>query len=68
MCVYPNYYKKKFTFFFTESKNEHGENKIWWQKNKKSGFYNNINPFHIEDIDVNKILVSKKKPYGQKND
>ena len=68
MCVYPIIIKKSLLFFFTESKNEHGENKIWWQKNKKSGFYNNIKPFHIDDIDVNKILVSKKKPYGQKND
>ena len=24
-------------------------------------------PFHIDDLDVNKILVSKKEPYG-KND
>ena len=33
----------------------------------KSHFYNNIKPFHIDDIDVNKILVSKKEPYGKNN-
>ena len=32
------------------------------QKNKKNDFYNNKNKkiFNIDDIDVNKILVSKK--------
>ena len=31
----------------------------------KSHFYNNIKPSHIDDIDDNKILVSKKEPYGK---
>ena len=33
---------------------------------KKSDFYNNKNKiiFNIDDIDVNKILVSKKEQYG----
>ena len=33
---------------------------------KKSDFYNkNIKIFHIDDIDVNKVLVSKKEQYGK---
>ena len=35
---------------------------------KKSDFYNkNKEIFNIDDIDVNKILVSKKEPYGKNN-
>ena len=34
---------------------------------KKSDFYKNKNTFQIDDVDVNKILVSKKEPYGTKN-
>ena len=35
---------------------------------KKSGFYNkNIKIFNIDDIDVHKILVSKKEQYGKYN-
>ena len=35
---------------------------------KKSDFYNkNKKIFHIRDIDVNKILVSKKEQYGKYN-
>ena len=37
------------------------------KKIKKSDFYKNIEPFHIDDIDVNKILVSKKEQYGKYN-
>ena len=38
------------------------------KKIKKSDFYNkNKKIFNIDDTDVNKILVSKKEPYG-KND
>ena len=37
-------------------------------KIKKSDFYNkNKKIFNIDDIDVNKILVSKKEPYSKKN-
>ena len=39
-----------------------GEKKI-----KKSDFYKNKKAFKIDDIDVNKILVSKEEPYGAKN-
>ena len=46
-----------------------GKNINFDNKNiKKSNFYNkNKKIFNIDDIDVNKILVSKKEPYGTKN-
>ena len=34
---------------------------------KKCDFYKNKKLFKIEDIDVNKIFVSKKESYGAKN-
>ena len=38
------------------------------KKIKKSDFYKkNKKIFNIDDIDVNKILVSKKEPYGKNN-
>ena len=37
------------------------------KKNKKSDFYKNKKIAKIEDIDVNKILVSEKESYGTKN-
>ena len=37
------------------------------KKIKKGEFYKNKKVFHIDDVDVNKILVSKKEPYGTKN-
>ena len=44
-------------------KNVHfGDKKI-----KKSNFYKNKKVIKIDDIDVNKILVSKEEPYGSKN-
>ena len=70
MYVYNNYYKKIFYyFFFTKYKNEHKENKFLQKKKiKKSNFYNkNKKIFNIDDIDVNKILVSKKEQYGKYN-
>ena len=33
----------------------------------KSEFYKNKNMFNIDDIDVNKILVSKKETYAKNN-
>ena len=36
------------------------------KKINKSNFYKNKKLFKIDDIDVNKILVSKKEPYGTK--
>ena len=37
------------------------------KKIKKSQFYKNKKVTKIDDIDVNKILVSKEEPYGTKN-
>ena len=37
------------------------------KKIKKSDFYKNKKVARINDIDVNKILVSKEEPYGTKN-
>ena len=37
------------------------------KKIKKSEFYKSKKAFQIDDVDVNKILVSKKEPYGTKN-
>ena len=36
------------------------------KKISKSSFYKNKKPFNIYDTDVDKILISKKKPYGKK--
>ena len=37
------------------------------KKFNKSNFYKNKKPFNIHDLDVNKILVSKKESYGINN-
>ena len=36
-------------------------------KIKKSEFYKSKKVFQIDGVDVNKILDSKKEPYGKKN-
>ena len=37
------------------------------KKINKSNFYKNRKLFNLNDIDTNKILVSKKESYGTKN-
>ena len=37
------------------------------KKIKKSDFYKNKKVFQIDDIDINKILISEKEPYSTKN-
>ena len=37
------------------------------KKTKKSDFYKSKKVAKIDDVDVNKILVSKEEPYGTKN-
>ena len=37
------------------------------KKISKSNFYRNKELFDIDDIDANKILVSKREPYGKKS-
>ena len=45
-----------------------GKNIIFDDKKvKKSDFYKNKKVFQIDNIDVNKIFVYKKEPYGTKN-
>ena len=45
-----------------KTKNEWKQHKFQQQKNQKSDFHNNNKQiFDINDIDVNKILVSKKR-------
>ena len=67
--IHPNHYKKNFTFFFffVQYKNEWKERKFWKQKNQKKQFIQKQNVTSIDEIDVNKILVSKEEPYGTKN-
>ena len=36
-------------------------------KNKKNDFYKNIKVSKIDNIDINKTLVSKEEPSGKKN-
>ena len=36
-------------------------------KNQKRNFYKNKKLFDLHELDVNKILVSKKESYGSKN-
>ena len=63
--------KNVLLFFFNVYKSERKEYKFCQQKNQKSDFYKKIYIFiyifNIDDIDVNKILDSKKEPYGTKN-
>ena len=37
------------------------------KKIKKNIFYRSRKPFNVNDIDVNKILISKEAEYGTKN-
>ena len=46
-------------------KNEQKKKNFDDKKIEKRGFYKNKKPFHIDDTDVNKILVSKKEQYGK---
>ena len=41
----------------------------FYNKKSKSDFYSNKNKiiFNVDDVDVNKILVSKKEQYGKYN-
>ena len=45
-------------------KNEWKEHIFWRQKNQKRDLYKNKKILKVYDIDVNKILASKKEPYG----
>ena len=68
---HPNYCKKNLLFSPTKYKNEWKEHNFqWWKdlkKKKKSTFYKNKKLFKIDDIDVDKILISKKDVHGKKS-
>ena len=59
--------KKIYFFFFIKYKNEWNERKLWRQNIKTSDFYKNKKVIKIDDINANKILVSKEEPYGIKS-
>ena len=63
MHVYPNYYKKIFYFFSLSYIRMNGKNINFNNKKiKKSTFTIKTKKiFNIDDIDVNKMLVSKKR-------
>ena len=62
------YHKNIFTFFFTVYKNKQKHHKFQRQKIKRSYFCNkNKKIFNINNIDINKILVSEKETYGKYN-
>ena len=63
-CRLETYYKKLFTLFFQPSMRMSGTSINFDDKKiNKSNFYKNKKLFNIHDLDVNKILVSKKESY-----
>ena len=67
LSVHPNCHKK-ILLFFPPSIRLSGKNVNFGDKKiKKCDFYKNKKVSKIDDIDVNKILVSKEEPYGTKN-
>ena len=64
----PNYYKFFFYIFFQPSIRMSGKSINFEDKKiSESNFCKNKKLFNIHDLDVNKILVSKKESYGTKN-
>ena len=62
----PNYHKKNVSlFFFTKYKNEQKDTIVDKEKIKKSKFCKNKKLFKIDDIEVDKILISKKDTQGK---
>ena len=65
---HPNYYKKVL-LFSPPSIRMSGKSVSFGDKEiEKRNFYKNKKIFKIDDIDINKILVSKEEPYGKKID
>ena len=60
-------YIKKIYFFSLLHISMSGKNINFNDKKIKSDFYKNKKVNKMENMDVNKILVSKKEPYGTKN-
>ena len=59
----------KMFYFFSSQNIKMSGNSINFnnKKIKKSDFYKNKKIFNIDNIDVNKTLVSKKETYGKNN-
>ena len=66
--LYTQNHFKKILLFFSSSIRMSGKNVNFGDKEiLKSGFYKNKKVIKIDDIDVNKILISKEELYGTKN-
>ena len=64
----PKLLSKNFTFFSPSSIRMSGKNIIFDDKKiNKSNVYKNKKLFNIYNIEVDKILISKKEPYGKKS-
>ena len=64
----PKLLQRNSYFFFSLSIRMSGKNVNFRDKKfKKSDFYKNKKVTNIDDIDANKILVSKEEPYGTKS-
>ena len=60
MCTH-NHYKKKFTFFSQNIRISISSINFKDKKIRKSDFYNqNKKIFNINNVDINKILISEK--------
>ena len=66
LSVHPNYYKKKLLLFSSIIRMSRKNVNFGDKKIKRISFYKNKKVIKIDDIDVNKILVSKEEPYGTK--
>ena len=64
--LHPNCYKKIFLSFLPSTRMSGKNIKFGEKVIKKSDFYVNKKVTKIDDTDVNKILISKEEPYGQK--
>ena len=70
LSIHQNCYKKFFTFLSSSIIMSRNNVNFGGRKMKKSDFYKIKKvacKVKIDDIDVNKILVSKEEPYGTKN-
>ena len=56
--------KKIYIVFFIQYKNEWKEHKFWRQEDQEKRFLQKQKAFKIDDIEVNKIVLSKEEPYG----
>ena len=69
LIVLTSHYKKVLLLFLSSIRIHEfwREREFWRQKNLKSNFHENKKVAKIDDIDFNKILVSKEEPYSTKN-